>query len=59
MTTLDTCEHSFVTEIETKIKGFEHPIVCDDCSTIIECEHEYELNEYNEPYCWVCGMEGE
>lgn len=57
MNTLDICEHKYVTEIDTKIKGYEHPIVCDDCHEIIECRHEYEYTDNNEPYCWVCGFE--
>lgn len=51
----DTCEHKFVTEIETEIEDYEHPLICDDCNAIIECEHNYELSDENGPYCWVCG----
>lgn len=58
MDTLIKCEHKFVTEIDTKIKDFEHPLICDDCNTIIECEHEYELNDHK-LICWVCGHEME
>lgn len=51
------CEHKYVTE--TKTKGFEHPIKCDDCKLVFECEHDYERTDNNEPYCWVCGFEPE
>lgn len=56
---VDTCEHPFVTEIDIKIKGFEHPIICDDCNVVFECEHEYELTDDNRLYCWVCDYEKE
>lgn len=54
---VDTCEHPFVTEI--KIKGYEHPIKCDECELVFECEHEYELTDDRRLYCWVCGYEKE
>lgn len=50
------CYHPTVTAMseETNIHGIDHPITCDYCGLILECEHEYE---YNEPQCWICGKE--
>lgn len=49
------CEHRSVTK--TQNKEFDHPIQCDSCGLVFECEHEYELTDDYEPYCWVCDYE--
>lgn len=54
---MNTCEHPFVTQIQNK--DFEHPIKCDECELVFECEHEYELTDDRRLYCWVCGYEKE
>lgn len=56
------CEHLSVTPlpIESKVKGFDHPITCDDCGKIIECDHEeIDRTEFVLPTCILCGAMGE
>lgn len=56
MSMVAACTHRFVTEVDDYIKGYDHPLICDDCSEIIECDHEWEFDE-DAIFCWVCGTE--
>lgn len=40
----------------TKIKGFDYPVTCDDCGKIIECEHDGDIENHGySTYCVDCG----
>lgn len=52
------CEHNYVMPLEGKIKGFDHPITCDDCGKIIECEHDGDIEHHSySSYCVDCGAD--
>lgn len=51
------CSHiGTVTELEDSSSTGK--VLCDDCSKVIECEHEWEIVDHRHLCVW-CGVEGD